>query len=74
MQIKDGSILEAPHRILIECPPWASRGNLCLRILHAWAKEPPWPIKGTPVALALFIPLSELKRGFANYVEKVGIY
>ncbi|KAL5282564.1 hypothetical protein ACFFRR_005584 [Megaselia abdita] len=70
IQIKDGSILEAPQRVLIECPPWSSRGNFCLRILHAWAKEPPWPVKGTPVALTLFIPLSELKRGFANYIEK----
>lgn len=71
LQTKEGSFLEAPRRVLIECPSWASRSALVLRILYAWAKEPPWPPKGSPVALALFIPLSEIKRSFANYVEKV---
>ncbi|XP_055908357.1 uncharacterized protein LOC129943132 [Eupeodes corollae] len=70
LQTKEGTFLEAPRRVLIECPTWASRSSLCLRILHAWAKEPPWPAKGTPVALALFIPLSEAKRSFSSYVEK----
>ncbi|XP_037946372.1 uncharacterized protein LOC119678555 isoform X2 [Teleopsis dalmanni] len=70
LQTKEGTFLEAPRRCLIECPTWASRSNLCLRILYAWAKEPPWPQKGTPVALTLFIPLNELKRSFAHYLEK----
>lgn len=73
LQTKDGQILEAPRRLLIECPHWAARSSLALRILHAWAKEPPWPTRGTPVALALFIPLAELnhKKTFAHFVEKV---
>lgn len=62
--------MEAPRRVLIECPSWTCGSNLSLRILHAWAKEPPWPLKGTPVAVALFIPLRELKRNFAHYIEK----
>lgn len=70
-QTKDGPFFEAPRRLLIECPTWTARHSLGLRILHAWAKEAPWPQRGTPVALALFIPLTELKKGFANYVEKV---
>ncbi|KAI9578222.1 hypothetical protein GQX74_015108 [Glossina fuscipes] len=70
VQTKEGNFLEAPRRCLIECPNWASRSQLCLRILYAWSKEPPWPSKGTPVALTLLIPLLELKRGFAHYVEK----
>lgn len=65
--------MEAPRRLLIECPHWAARSSIALRILHAWAKEPPWPTRGTPVALALFIPLAELnhKKTFAHFVEKV---
>lgn len=72
-QTKDGQFLEAPRRLLIECPHWAARSSLALRILHVWAKEPPWPTRGTPVALALFIPLAELnhKKTFAHFVEKV---
>lgn len=72
-QTKDGQILEAPRRILIECPHWASRSVLALRILHSWAKEPPWPSRGTPVAIALLLPLVELnvKKSISNYVEKV---
>lgn len=50
-----------------------SRSTLALRILYSWAKEAPWPQRGIPVALALFIPLSELKKSFANYIEKVKI-
>lgn len=71
IQTKDGSFLESPRRCLIECPAWTSRNNLCLRILNAWAKGHPWPIKGTPIALTLFIPLLELKRSFAHFLEKV---
>lgn len=74
IQTKDGVFLDAPRRCLIECPIWSSRSNLCLRILHAWAKEPPWPAKGTPVALTLLIPLLELKRNFAQYIEKVYLF
>lgn len=70
-QTKEGPFLEAPRRVLIECPPWATRNTLALRILHAWAKEPPWPSRGTPVALTLFIPLAELKGSLANYISKV---
>lgn len=68
--------MEAPRRVLIECPYWTGRNFLALRILHAWAKEPPWPIRGTPVALTLFIPLNELncKKSIASYVEKVILY
>lgn len=71
IQTKDGIFLEAPRRCLIECPTWISRNNICLRILHAWTKEPLWPCKGTPVAMAVLIPLMELKRNFAHYIEKV---
>lgn len=71
IQTKEGPFLETPRRILIECPPWASKSSLALRILYAWAKEPPWPTRGPPVALALFIPLSELKGTLSNYIGKV---
>lgn len=73
VQTKDGQFVEAPRRVLIECPHWVSRNSLALRILHAWAREPPWPTRGTPVAISLYIPLAELntKKGIANFVEKV---
>ncbi|EAT41262.1 AAEL007079-PA [Aedes aegypti] len=70
VQTKDGPFLEAPRRVLIECPPWVTRSALALRILHAWSREPPWPPRGQPVALALFIPLNELKGSLASYVAK----
>lgn len=75
-QTKDGQILEAPRRLLIECAHWVGRNNLALRILHAWAKEPPWPTRGTPVALAIFLPLAEMnnKKSIANFVEKVSAF
>ncbi|XP_058812360.1 uncharacterized protein LOC131676943 [Topomyia yanbarensis] len=70
VQTKDGPFLEAPRRVLIECPPWVTRSALALRILYAWSREPPWPPRGQPVALALFIPLNELKGSLAHYVGK----
>ncbi|XP_055617308.1 uncharacterized protein LOC129762793 [Toxorhynchites rutilus septentrionalis] len=70
VQTKDGPFLEAPRRVLIECPPWITRSALALRILHAWSREPTWPPRGQPVALALFIPLNELKGSLAQYVGK----
>lgn len=63
--------MEPPRRILIECPKWANSNALALRILYAWAKEPLWPQRDTPVALPIFIALPELKTSFANYFEKV---
>lgn len=68
---KDGNFLEAPRRCLIECPSWTSRKNLGLRILHAWSKGSLWPTKGVPVGLTLFIPLLEIKRSIAHFLEKV---
>uniref|UniRef100_A0A182ND38 NACHT domain-containing protein n=1 Tax=Anopheles dirus TaxID=7168 RepID=A0A182ND38_9DIPT len=70
VQTKDGPFLEAPRRVLIECPPWVTRGALALRILHGWSREAPWPPRGQPVALALFLPLAELRGTIANYVGK----
>ncbi|EGK97130.1 AGAP013057-PA [Anopheles gambiae str. PEST] len=70
VQTKDGPFLEAPRRVLIECPPWVTRGALALRILHGWSREPPWPPRGQPVALALFLPLAELRGTIANYIGK----
>ncbi|XP_065074702.1 uncharacterized protein LOC135698583, partial [Ochlerotatus camptorhynchus] len=70
VQTKDGPFLEAPRRVLIECPPWVTRSALALRILHGWSREPPWPPRGQPVALALFIPLNEIKGSLASYVAK----
>lgn len=69
-QTKEGSFLEAPRRILIECPAWLSKSSLALRILHSWAREPPWPQRGQPVALALFVPLSEIKGTLHNYISR----
>lgn len=63
--------MDAPRRVLIECPPWAARSSLAIRILHAWAREPPWPPRGQPVVLTLFIPLNELKGSLSNYIGKV---
>ncbi|XP_058055694.1 uncharacterized protein LOC131207102 [Anopheles bellator] len=72
VQTKDGPFLEAPRRVLIECPPWATRSALALRLLHGWSREPPWPPRGQPVALALFVPLAELGKGttLANFIAK----
>lgn len=74
-QTKDGQILEAPRRLIIECPHWVARHFLAMRILHAWAKEPPWPARGVPVAVALYLPLVEMnnKKSIANFVEKVRV-
>lgn len=47
-----------------------ARSSLALRILHSWAREPPWPQRGQPVALAFFVPLSELKGTLQNYISK----
>lgn len=76
IQTKDGQILEAPRRLLIECPHWVCRNIIALRILHAWSKEPPWPMRGTPVALTIFLPLAEMnnKKSIAHFVEKVRIF
>lgn len=65
--------MEAPRRLVIECAHWVGRNYLALRILHAWAKEPPWPLRGTPVAVAILLPLAEMnnKKSIAHYVEKV---
>lgn len=59
--------------MIIECPHWVARHFLAMRILHAWAKEPPWPARGVPVAVALYLPLVELnnKKSIAHFVEKV---
>lgn len=67
--------MEAPRRLLIECPHWVGRHFLALRVLYSWAKEPLWPARGTPIAIALYFPLAELnnKKSLANYVEKVRI-
>uniref|UniRef100_A0A1B0DKC6 NACHT domain-containing protein n=1 Tax=Phlebotomus papatasi TaxID=29031 RepID=A0A1B0DKC6_PHLPP len=70
IQTKDGPFLEAPRRVLVECPTWAIHSTLALRILHAWARDHPWPQRGTPVAVAIFIPLAELKGSLSNYVAK----
>ncbi|XP_055525587.1 uncharacterized protein LOC129718641 [Wyeomyia smithii] len=70
VQTKDGPFLEAPRRVLIECPPWVTRSALALRILYAWSRDPPWPPRGQPVALSLFIPLNELKGSLAHYIGK----
>lgn len=44
-----------------------------MRILYAWAKEPPWPQRGVPVTVTLYLPLIELnnKKSMANFIEKV---
>lgn len=69
-QPREGSFLEAPRRVLIDCPPWVPRTSLAFRILYAWAKEQPWPTRGTPCALAIYIPLHEIKGTISNYVSK----
>lgn len=65
--------MEAPRRLIIECPHWVARHFLAMRILYAWAKEPPWPARGVPIAISLYLPLVEMnsKKGIAHYVEKV---
>lgn len=69
-QPRENAFLEAPRRVLIDCPPWVPRTALAFRILYAWAKEQPWPSRGTPVALAIYIPLHEIKGTLSNYVSK----
>lgn len=56
--------------MLIDCPPWVPRTALAFRILYAWAKEQPWPARGTPVALAVYVPLHEIKGTISNYLSK----
>lgn len=56
--------------MLIDSPPWVPRTALAFRILYAWAKEQPWPSRGTPVALAVYLPLHEIKGSISNYVSK----
>lgn len=70
--MKDGPFLEAPRRVLIECQAaYMNQCNLALRLLHSWsARVPVWPPRGEPVALALFIPIHEVKTTIANYVNK----
>lgn len=46
------------------------RTALAFRILYAWAKEQPWPARGTPVALAIYVPLHEIKGTISNYLSK----
>lgn len=71
LQVKDGSFLEAPKRVFIECPSWMVRSSLALRILYNWAKDDvPWPQKGQPVLLALFISLNEVKGSLQSYITK----
>ncbi|GAB0087497.1 NACHT domain-containing protein [Sergentomyia squamirostris] len=70
IQTKDGPFLEAPRRVLVECPTWAVHSTLALRILHAWARDHPWPQRGTPVAVTIFVPLAELKGSISSYVAK----
>uniref|UniRef100_A0A1B0C9R3 NACHT domain-containing protein n=1 Tax=Lutzomyia longipalpis TaxID=7200 RepID=A0A1B0C9R3_LUTLO len=70
IQTKDGPFLEAPRRVLVECPSWTVHSTLALRILHAWSRDHPWPQRGTPVAVAIFVPLAELKGSISNYVAK----
>lgn len=68
---KDGPQIEAPRRVLIDCPAWIPRTALAFRLLYAWAKEQPWPpSRCTPVALAIYIPLNEIKGSLSNYVSK----
>lgn len=70
--MKDGSILEAPKRVYIECPIWLDRSSLALKILYNWAKDDAaWPQKSQPVVLSLFIPLNEVVKGnLQNYISK----
>lgn len=64
--------MEAPRRLIIECPHWVARHLLAMRILYTWAKEPPWPAR-VPVAITLYLPLVEMnsKKGIAHFIEKV---
>lgn len=59
--------------MIIECPHWIARHFLATRILYAWSREPPWPARGIPVAVTLYLPLAELnhKKSISNFVEKV---
>lgn len=72
---KDGAAVffEPPRRVLIESPTWGTRSALALRLLHAWARGPPWPKRGAPpVALAIYAPMSLNggANGLAGYVER----
>lgn len=67
--------MEAARRVAIECPHWATRHSLAVRILHSWAKDSPWPTRGQPVAVTIFLPLIELnnKKTIAHFIEKVSM-
>jgi hypothetical protein len=70
IQTKEGSFLEPPRLVFIECSKWMSSYSLALGILHAWSRVSLWPQRGQPIVLALFIPLNELKGSLLNYISK----
>ncbi|XP_076666105.1 uncharacterized protein LOC143367812 isoform X2 [Andrena cerasifolii] len=65
VRLSDGTVSEAPRRVAIEGGPGSGRTTLCLRLLHQWA------IQGDGPALALIVPLRELRGSpVMNYLAR----
>ncbi|XP_076164292.1 uncharacterized protein LOC143145130 isoform X2 [Ptiloglossa arizonensis] len=65
VRLSDGTVSEAPRRVAIEGGPGSGRTTLCLRLLHQWA------IQGDGPALALIVPLRELRGSpVLNYLAR----
>ncbi|XP_026671039.1 uncharacterized protein LOC108626994 isoform X2 [Ceratina calcarata] len=65
VRLSDGTVSEAPRRVAIEGGPGSGRTTLCLRLLHQWA------IQGDGPALALIVPLRELRGSpVLNYLSR----
>lgn len=48
-----------------------NQSSLALKILHSWSRLPCFPTRGTePVALALLLPVHEIKGTISSYINK----
>lgn len=69
LQTNEGSMHDAPRRVVVEGGPGSGKTTLALRLLHSWATQDDW--LGPSIELALFVPLRELRgNSLAHYLSK----